>query len=306
MPANRATYLWHTVFMTLWNTIAADIAAATGKQADVRPQGAVGGGCINQAQRVDYGDTTYFVKLNTAAQVDMFAAEFEGLQALRQCKSLHVPEPVCYGADGSSAYIVMENLALGGHGDPAALGEGLAALHRITQDDFGWHRDNTIGSTPQVNTPTGDWIDFYREHRLRFQFELAASHGCPGRLVSRGERLMADFAVLFDSYAPEASLLHGDLWSGNYAYTSSGEPTIFDPAVYYGDREADLAMTELFGGFGRDFYAAYNTAWPVDPGYSVRKTLYNLYHILNHFNLFGGGYVSQAQGMVDSLLSELS
>jgi fructosamine-3-kinase len=291
--------------MSLWDTIAADIAAATGTRAELRQQGSVGGGCINQAQRIEYGDETYFVKLNTASQVDMFAAEFEGLQALRQCDALHIPEPVCYGEDGSSAYIVMENLALGGHGDPVALGEGLAALHRITQDQFGWHRDNTIGSTPQINTLADDWIAFYREHRLQFQFELAARHGCPGRLVSQGERLMSEFHVLFDSYSPEASLLHGDLWSGNQAYTSEGEPAIFDPAVYYGDREADLAMTELFGGFGRDFYAAYNAAWPIDPGYKIRKTFYNLYHILNHFNLFGGGYASQAQGMVDSLLGEL-
>lgn len=291
--------------MSLWDTIAADIAAATGTRAELRQQGSVGGGCINQAQRIEYGDETYFVKLNTASQVDMFAAEFEGLQALRQCDALHIPEPVCYGEDGSSAYIVMENLALGGHGDPVALGEGLAALHRITQNQFGWHRDNTIGSTPQINTLADDWIAFYREHRLQFQFELAARHGCPGRLVSQGERLMSEFHVLFDSYSPEASLLHGDLWSGNQAYTSEGEPAIFDPAVYYGDREADLAMTELFGGFGRDFYAAYNAAWPIDPGYKIRKTFYNLYHILNHFNLFGGGYASQAQGMVDSLLGEL-
>ena len=291
--------------MSLWETIAADIAAATGTEAELRQQGSIGGGCINQAQRIEYGAETYFVKLNSASHVDMFAAEFEGLQALRQCSALRIPAPVCRGSDADSAYLVMENLALGGYGDPVALGEGLAALHRITQPRFGWHRDNTIGSTPQVNTLTADWVDFYREHRLRFQFELAARHGCPGRLVAQGERLMAGFHVLFDGYSAQASLLHGDLWSGNYAYTSAGEPAIFDPAVYYGDREADLAMTELFGGFGRDFYAAYNAAWPMDPGYRTRKTLYNLYHILNHFNLFGGGYLSQAQGMVDALLGEL-
>jgi len=291
--------------MSLWEAIAADIAAATGVRAELEQHGSVGGGCINQAQRIRYGDTSYFVKLNSADQLDMFAAEAEGLEELRRCRALRIPAPVCRGTDGASAYLVMEDLALGGRGDPAALGEGLAALHRITQARFGWHRDNTIGSTPQVNTLTDDWIDFYREHRLRFQLALAVRHGCPGRLVSQGERLLADFHALFDGHAPAASLLHGDLWAGNQAYTSSGEPAIFDPAVYYGDREADLAMTELFGGFSRDFYAAYNAAWPIDPGYRTRKTLYNLYHTLNHFNLFGGGYVSQAQGMIDSLLSEL-
>ena len=291
--------------MSLWETIAADIAAATGTEAELRQQGSVGGGCINQAQRIRYGETEYFVKLNSAGQAEMFAAEYEGLEALRQCTALRIPAPVCQGEDGQSAYLVMENLELGGRGDPVALGEGLAALHHITQAQFGWHRDNTIGSTLQVNTLTADWATFYREQRLQFQLELAARHGAGSRLLSQGEQLLADFHVLFDNYSPEASLLHGDLWSGNYAYTTSGEPAIFDPAVYYGDREADLAMTELFGGFGRDFYAAYNDAWTIDPGYKVRKTLYNLYHILNHFNLFGGGYASQAQRMVDLLLSEL-
>ncbi|MGD2136937.1 MAG: fructosamine kinase family protein [Gammaproteobacteria bacterium] len=291
--------------MSLWESIAVDIAARTGVQAGLEQHGTVGGGCINQAQRIRYGDTGYFVKLNSADQIDMFAAEAEGLGELRRCRSLRIPAPVCWGTDGSSAYLVMEDLALGGRGDPAALGEGLADLHRITRERYGWHRDNTIGSTPQVNTPCDEWVDFYREHRLAFQLDLAARHGCPARLVSQGERLMADFHALFADYTPEASLLHGDLWSGNHAYTSSGEPAIFDPAVYYGDRETDLAMTELFGGFGRDFYAAYNATWPIDPGYPVRKTLYNLYHVLNHFNLFGGGYVSQAQGMVDALLGEL-
>jgi len=291
--------------MSLWETIAADIAVATGTQAELRQQGAVGGGCINQAQRIRYGDAEYFVKLNSAGQTEMFAAEFEGLEALRQCTALRIPAPVCQGEDGQSAYLVMENLDLGGHGDPGALGEGLATMHHITQAQYGWHRDNTIGSTPQINTLSDDWVTFYREQRLQFQLELAVRHGAGSRLLSQGEQLLADFHVLFDDYSPEASLLHGDLWSGNYAYTTSGEPAIFDPAVYYGDREADLAMTELFGGFGRDFYAAYNNAWPLDPGYRVRKTLYNLYHILNHFNLFGGGYAGQAQGMIDALLSEV-
>jgi fructosamine-3-kinase len=290
--------------MTLWDAVAADIEAATGRREKLRQQGSVGGGCINQAQRIEYGDAVYFVKLNTAAQLDMFAAEAEGLSELRACEALRIPKPVCWGGNGQAAWLVMENLELGGRGDAAALGEGLAALHRITRDRFGWHRDNTIGSTQQVNTPADDWIDFYRERRLRFQFELAGRRGGGARLLSRGERLLDGFHTLFDGYTPVPSLLHGDLWSGNYAYTRAGEPAIFDPAVYFGDREADLAMTELFGGFGGGFYAAYENAWPVDPGYRTRKTLYNLYHILNHFNLFGGGYAGQAHGMVDALLAE--
>jgi protein-ribulosamine 3-kinase len=291
--------------MSLWEAIGEGLAEVTGEQGTAAPLGAVGGGCINQAMRLSYGGKTYFVKLNSAAHADMFEAEARGLRELRDSHSLRVPEPLCHGADAQSAWLVLEDLALGGSGDPAALGRGLAAMHRVTQARFGWLQDNTIGSTPQINTPEPDWVVFWREHRLRFQLDLAARHGHGGRLRERGERLLDEFPRLFEEYRPVASLLHGDLWSGNYAYTREGEPVIFDPAVYYGDREADIAMTELFGGFGREFYAAYCEAWPLDEGYAVRKTLYNLYHVLNHLNLFGGGYLSQAQGMIDRLLSEL-
>jgi fructosamine-3-kinase len=288
--------------MSIWENIRDDIASATGVSAGL---GSVGGGCINQALRVRYGDTIYFIKLNAASGFDMFTAEAKGLEELRQCNALKIPAPVCVGSDGQSAWLVMENLELGGHGSGVRLGEGLAAMHRITRDEYGWDIDNTIGSTPQENAWMDDWLDFWRERRLRFQLELAARNGAGSGLLSKGDALLDEFPRLFDSYTPQASLLHGDLWSGNYSCTSAGEPAIFDPAVYYGDREADLAMTELFGGFGRDFYTAYNNAWPVDSGYSVRKTLYNLYHVLNHFNMFGGGYLGQAQRMMESLLSEL-
>jgi fructosamine-3-kinase len=291
--------------MSLWDRITADIAAATGQQATLEHLGSVGGGCINQAQRVRFAGTDYFVKLNNSSQLDMFVAEADGLEELRQCAALHIPVVVCYGRDEQSAWLVMENLLLGGRGDPVALAEGLAALHRITAGRYGWYRNNTIGATPQDNTSSDNWIEFWQQHRLRFQLDLAASRGAAARLLTQGEKLSLELPQLFDGYLPQASLLHGDLWSGNYAYLQTGEPTLFDPAVYYGDREADLAMTELFGGFGADFYAAYNNAWPLDAGYRTRKTLYNLYHILNHFNMFGGGYAGQAQRMVDSLLSEL-
>ncbi len=292
--------------MSLWETIGEDIEATTGRRAALRQQESVGGGCINQALRVEYADSSYLVKLSSAAQAGMFAAEALGLRELQQCSELRIPEPVCWGDDGQSSYLVMEYLDLGGRGDAAALAAGLASMHRITRPEFGWVRDNTIGSTPQINTPASDWVDFWRDRRLQFQLELAVRNGAGSSLQARGERLLAEFPQLFGGYTPAASLLHGDLWGGNQAFTRSGEPAIYDPAVYYGDREADIAMTELFGGFGRDFYAAYREHYPLDAGYAVRKRLYNLYHVLNHFNMFGGGYLSQAQGMLDSLLSELS
>ena len=291
--------------MSLWENIQADIENATGVAAHLEQHGAVSGGCINQAVRIGYGDATYFVKLAAASGYDMFAAESQGLQELHPCAALKIPVPLCFGCNDQSAWLVMENLALGGRSNAVALGQGLAALHRITRDEFGWDLDNTIGSTPQKNTGCDDWIDFWRTRRLGFQLDLAGRNGANNALLARGETLLDVFPVLFDGYSPCASLLHGDLWSGNYSYTQEGQPAIFDPAVYYGDREADIAMTELFGGFGADFYSAYQQAWPLDPGYATRKTFYNLYHILNHFNLFGGGYESQAQGMIDALLSEL-
>jgi protein-ribulosamine 3-kinase len=184
----------------------------------------------------------------------------------------------------------------------AEVGRRLARLHRCGSPYFGWHRDNTIGSTPQRNDQTSDWVDFWRRHRLGFQLELAARNGYDRSLSSSGERLMAVLDALI-GHRPAASLLHGDLWGGNIGATREGEPVIFDPAVYYGDRETDLAMTELFGGFGSDFYAAYGEEWPLPPEYATRKILYNLYHVLNHLNLFGGGYLARAKAMMDQLVA---
>ena len=201
----------------------------------------------------------------------------------------------------------MEYFQSGGGNSGAAkdFGQQLARMHHQTSEQFGWHRDNTIGSTPQPNTPSDNWLEFWREHRLGYQLELAKQRGGQGSLLRKGEELMQMMPNLFTDYQPIPALLHGDLWSGNYAVTQEGEPIIFDPAVYYGDREADMAMTELFGGFPQRFYAAYNEIWPLDGGYQVRKTFYNLYHILNHFNMFGGGYAAQAERMTELVLSEL-
>ena len=288
-----------------WNKIAEQIAASTGEPFTLERDSSAGGGCINSAHRLYGSDRSYFVKLNSDDLLDMFIAAAEGLQEMAAAEAIRVPAPVCYGTDSGQAYLVMENIAFGGRDGTTALGEQLAALHRCTKDRFGWHRDNTIGATPQLNDWHADWVDFWRAQRLGYQLEMAGRRGIGSTVLRKGEQLMDAMDALFSDYQPEASLLHGDLWSGNYAISADGEPVIFDPAVYYGDREADMAMTELFGGFGRDFYAAYNAAWPLDGGYKVRKHFYNLYHILNHFNLFGGGYGAQAQGMLARILSEL-
>lgn len=290
----------------LWDSICENIANVTGDRVSPQGQDSIGGGCINQAFRLRSSHCDYFIKLNQSHQLPMFAAEARGLQEIVDSKTLRAPRPICWGQQGDNAYLVLEYLELGGgRGGMDTLGQGLAAMHRVTGPRYGWEIDNTIGSTPQLNTYTDDWITFWRELRLGYQLELAGQNGFGGRLQKRGGQLLDSLPSLLEGHDPEPSLLHGDLWSGNFAIMSDGVPVIYDPAVYYGDREADLAMTELFGGFGNRFYGAYRDAWQIDEGYSVRKTLYNLYHILNHLNLFGGGYLSQAEGMIDRLLGEI-
>jgi fructosamine-3-kinase len=291
--------------MTLTDQLAQAIGAATGEPMRAARASAVGGGCINQALRLTDDDRQFFVKLNEAGRHAMFEAEADALRAIAATHTLRVPAPLCTGIADGQAFLAMEWLTLGGgrHNSDAQLGTGLAALHRATQTNFGWRRDNTIGSTPQINTPASDWIVFYGEHRLGYQLQLATDRGAAA-LVRSGEQLRARLPAFFSNYRPAPSLLHGDLWSGNFSALGDGTPVVFDPASYYGDREADLAMTELFGGFDQNFYAAYRAAWPLDPGYAVRKSLYNLYHILNHGHLFGGGYDRQAEQMIARLLSE--
>jgi fructosamine-3-kinase len=292
--------------MTLHDAIAHAISAARGEVFNPDTRRAVGGGDINSTEVLEGGGRRYFVKLNDAARIDMFEAESAGLVEIAESKSVRVPQPICSGAHGGQAYLVLEYLDINHCTDKAheLLGRQLAAMHHHTSDRFGWHRDNTIGSTRQINTREDDWVTFYREHRLRFQLELAEENGFGGNLVRRGEQLLETLPAFFTNHKPQPSLLHGDLWGGNHAALRDGTPVIFDPAVYYGDREADLAMTELFGGFGSGFYAAYRETWPLDPGYRVRRDLYNLYHVLNHLNLFGGGYRGQAERLIDRLLSE--
>lgn len=287
-----------------WPAISRAVEAAAGTSPGTVLPRAVGGGCINAAWILGQGADRCFVKTNRAALLPMFEAEQAGLEEILRSGAVRAPRPLCSGIAGDSAFLVLEFIEFGHGAAAASLGRRLAAMHRFTAPRFGWDRDNTIGSTPQRNTECDDWVEFWRDRRLGFQLELAARNGHGGLLGKRGERLLGEIERFFTDYRPVPSLLHGDLWGGNHATDSDGEPVIYDPAVYYGDREADLAMTELFGGFGPGFRVAYEEAWPLDPGYGVRKTLYNLYHVLNHLNLFGGGYRGQAERMIGQLLAE--
>lgn len=289
----------------MWTEIARHIADTTGRPFSVAAASQLQGGCINRSFRLEGSDgRTYFVKLNSATRAAMFAAEAEGLTEIRNAAALRAPDPICWGSADGDSYLVLEYLELGGHGDAAELGRALARLHEHTAEHYGWHRDNTIGSTAQINTPAENWPEFWRERRLGFQLRLAAEQGHRGRLLTLGERLLCDINALLPE-RPAASLLHGDLWSGNFDFDIRGLPVVFDPAVYYGDRETDIAMTELFGGFPPRFYAAYREAYPLEAEYGTRKKLYNLYHILNHLNLFGGGYGAQAVRMMEAVYAEL-
>jgi len=290
-----------------WSDIERSIREASGAPFVIESRAGIEGGCINECHVIQGHGRAYFVKTNAPGLAEMFAAEATGLDEIGRTRTVRVPRHVCHGTGPTASWIALEFLELQSPDDRGmrALGRSLARLHRVMGGRHGWQRDNTIGSTPQINTPTADCIAFWREQRLGFQLELAVAKGHGGRLIEGGRRLMEQLPAFFTGYAPAPSLLHGDLWSGNAGMTASGEPVIYDPAVYYGDREADLAMTELFGGFPHSFYDAYRTEYPLDAGYETRKHLYNLYHVLNHLNLFGGGYRAQAEGMIERLLSEV-
>ncbi len=296
------------MIMTSWQAISTHISKSLDKDFQIQQQSGIGGGSINAAYKVTGTDgQDYFVKLNSASLEFMFQVEYDSLNELLQVMQtdasiMHIPKPVCYGISGNQSYLVLEYIPMTSRGDGKLMGQALAQMHRITAQQFGWYQNNIIGSTPQSNKPHSDWPGFWREERIIPQLKMLYDKGYKNLLSPLDNKLLNSLDQLLDNHSPVPSLLHGDLWSGNYAYTQDGQPVIFDPAIYYGDREADIAMTELFGGFGRDFYAAYNASWPLDAGYSKRKTLYNLYHILNHANLFGTSYLNQAVGIMERLV----
>jgi fructosamine-3-kinase len=287
----------------MWSQIAAQITHKTGDPFEVQSHRSVGGGCINQTYVISDARRSYFVKVNQASQADMFVAEALGLRQMWDSATIRVPQPICWGVAGNSSYLVLEWLDLGRSTSGAwqTMGRHLATLHQVTSPHgFGWDQPNTIGSTPQINSWTKDWADFFQQHRLGYQFQLARRRGGS---FPRQDQLLAAIPRLLN-HQPSSSLVHGDLWSGNAAVTQTGDPVIFDPATYFGDREVDIAMTELFGGFPAEFYQGYNAVYPLASDYQHRKLLYNLYHILNHFNLFGGGYAAQANRMIEQILRD--
>jgi len=292
---------------SLPDAVRAGVEAALGPIRAIQP---VSGGCISNGCRAETANAPIFLKHNAGAPAAMFAAEAEGLRALRAAagEQLRVPAVLARGGEDGAVggWIALEWLepAPRGRDHGERLGRGLAAVHRAgAGDGWGWARDNWIGSLPQANHPAAAWPEFWRDRRLAPQLDLArrarrlpASEAEWARLLGRLPSLLA----AGDEDGP--SLLHGDLWSGNALGTAAG-PAIIDPAVYRGHREADLAMTELFGGFGAAFHAAYAEAWPLLPGYrQQRRGIYQLYYLLVHVNLFGGGYLAQTAETLRDIL----
>jgi protein-ribulosamine 3-kinase len=263
----------------------------------------IGGNASTSTWSLTLGAVRFFVKLTDHANHSVFAAEADALRAIAQTGAIRVPKVIASGQLSSVAFLALEWLDIVQGGRDASLGRALARMHATTSSRFGWHRDNTIGATPQANGWSDDWAGFFRDRRLRPQLELAGRNGYRGTLQRDGSRLLERVPRLLADHRPAASLLHGDLWAGNAGQLRDGTPVVYDPSTYYGDREADLAMTELFGGFAAAFYEAYAEAMPLSAGWGNRRTLYNLYHVLNHLNLFGSSYLERAQAMVAELLA---
>jgi fructosamine-3-kinase len=267
---------------------------ATGQSPQVRFMEFLSGGCINVAVKLDTTAGNFFVKFNERPEaLAMFAAEARGLELLASAGALRIPAVLAHGQQAGRAYLVLEYLGpgFGAANYWANLGRGLAQQHRQQSPTFGLDFDNYIGELRQANPPSGDGLAFFAEHRLRAQAGLAFYHGLVGQdLLRQVDKLCERLPQLLP--AEPACLLHGDLWSGNVLVDGAGQPALVDPAVYYGFREAELAFTQLFGGFADDFYAAYQEAYPLEPGFAERAAIYNLYPLLVHVNLFGQGYLS--------------
>jgi fructosamine-3-kinase len=271
----------------------------------------VGGGMINQAARVVVGQDQYFVKWKTDAPPLFFQAEARGLGALHAAGAIRVPQVVGCGEAAAHwpAYLILEwieTARVDARIFAANFGHALGALHRITSPVYGLDHDNYIGELPQSNTPTGNWIDFYRDRRIGVQMELARKQGLlPARREALLRQVMDRLGDLLDGVTLTPSLLHGDLWSGNFLTAAGNQPVVIDPAVYYGHREVEIAFTELFGGFPPGFLTAYREAYPLDPGYERRRSLYQLYPLLVHLNIFGESYGSSVDAVCRQYVGDL-
>ncbi|MGD8428174.1 MAG: fructosamine kinase family protein [Balneolaceae bacterium] len=283
------------------NTIKHQVEKALGKVID--SDRTVSGGSINQAAKIIFSDgQECFLKWNSNADPDMFAKEERGLKILESADTpLRVPSVFATGKTKDGTGFLVQEFISEGRSQPNsadAFGKALAELHRHHEKKFGLDHNNYIGRLPQSNRWHNAWVEFFIEERMKPQLKIATdARKLNPATVSRFESMYKELPAIFPDEPP--SLLHGDLWGGNYFFDEKGKATIYDPAVYYGHREIELAFTHLFGGFSGRFYHAYEAVYPLKPGFSQRKDIYNLYPLLVHTNLFGGSYARQVEGIVN-------
>jgi len=266
----------------------------------------VSGGDIAEAWLLRAADAVVFLKALPLQQAGLISAEADGLQAIAETGTVRTPRVIRRGMHDRLAWLALEYLELDQRSATAdkRLGSQLAQMHRHAGEQFGWHRNNYIGRTPQINTREDEWSAFFAAHRLGAQFDrLRRNHPDQGWNDIKRE-VIGTWQEIASSHQPVPSLVHGDLWRGNAAALSDATPVIFDPAVHYADRECDLAMAHLFGGFDEAFYRSYNEAWPLMPGFETRRLFYKLYHMLNHANLFGGPYLEASEKLCRRILNE--
>ena len=262
----------------------------------------IAGGDINEAYQITSAGGKFFVKVNRADTFDRFIKEVDGLQLLAAANAFRVPSVIELDTFEDKSFLVLEYIEIFNQGEATRLADSLAKLHLVSFESFGLKSDNYIGSSMQSNSICSNWVEFFTEQRLGIQLEWLKHKYSVKSLVTNATRLLDQIPVFFDGYKVKPSLVHGDLWQGNYGFTQSAKPVTYDPAVYYGDHEVDLAMMELFGTPGAIFFGHYSNLFPIHPGYVQRRDLYNLYHLLNHVNLFGRSYQRQCETCIDRLL----
>ena len=296
-----------TIKCALWTHISNEICLRQHGRLEFHNVRKIPGGDINTSWALAAEKITFFVKLNTQRFADIHQCEATSLETIAKTGTINTPAVMFSGTFETYSFLVMEYLPLSSSGNQRDLGRQLAHMHRhlnpLGKQCFGFKENNYIGLAPQSNTYHKQWVNFWVEERLHPQLLLAAKNNLAPTIIEKCQQLIARIGEFFNNYSPAASLLHGDLWSGNKGFVN-GQATIFDPASYYGDRETDLAFTELFGGFSEEFYRGYEEVWPLDTGYSQRKHIYNLYHLLNHLNLFGGSYAGACLRSLNQLLAK--
>lgn len=288
--------------MTMWHFISEKISEALDIEFvcdDIRE---ISGGDTHSSFKISNDKKRFFVKINSPDTLPQFEAEIDGLSYLNKTELFFVPHPICSGIIENKSYLVLEYISMqeGTKDDWFTFGQQLARMHQQwTSDTYGWHINNFIGLTPQLNTPCQSWAEFFVEYRIRYLMKMLQKQGYSIADINDTCKCISS---LLHGHTPQSSLVHGDLWSGNVAFHKA-HPVLFDPAIYYGDRETDIAMTELFGGFNASFYKGYNATYPLDEEYKLRKPIYQFYHILNHALLFGGHYLENAKSIIRQLRS---